>query len=152
MRKFLFLNSAQRFSDFALLIQRLFVGLMLVSGVWGIVTRSELMREQAAYLAKQGFFAPELLAPVLAYLTLCVGIAFVVGLVTRWAGILCVLLMSLGFALINPHYGKTALLNAGLVLVIGLHLATYGAGRFSVDALLRANDLPRPGGGVRFKV
>jgi hypothetical protein len=30
-------------------------------------------------------------------------------------------------------------------------MATYGAGRFSIDAALRANELPRSTGGVRLK-
>jgi hypothetical protein len=36
-------------------------------------------------------------------------------------------------------------------VVIGLYLATYGAGRFSVDAALRANEVPRSAGNVRLK-
>ena len=40
MRKFLFLSSAQRFGDFALLLLRLFVGLFLVWSAWDKVTSS----------------------------------------------------------------------------------------------------------------
>ncbi len=35
--------------------------------------------------------------------------------------------------------------------VIGLYLATHGAGRFSFDEALRANEVPRAAGGVRLK-
>jgi uncharacterized membrane protein YphA (DoxX/SURF4 family) len=40
---------------------------------------------------------------------------------------------------------------SGCLVVIGLFLATYGAGRFSVDAALKANQPPRTNGGVRFR-
>ena len=50
MRKFLFLNSAQRFSDFALLLMRLFVGLFLIFGVWDNITDAARMQEFAAFL------------------------------------------------------------------------------------------------------
>jgi len=40
---------------------------------------------------------------------------------------------------------------SGCLVVIGLYLATHGAGRFSIDAALGANELPRMTGGVRLK-
>ena len=45
MRKLLLLNSAQRFSDVALLLLRVFVGLFLVWGVWDNVTDGVRMQE-----------------------------------------------------------------------------------------------------------
>jgi uncharacterized membrane protein YphA (DoxX/SURF4 family) len=36
-------------------------------------------------------------------------------------------------------------------MLIGLYLATHGAGRFSIDEALRANETPRSTGGVRLK-
>ena len=50
MRKFLFLNSAQRFSDFALLLMRLFVGLFLIFGVWDNITDGARLQEFAAWM------------------------------------------------------------------------------------------------------
>ena len=52
MRKFLFLNSAQRFSDFALLLLRVFVGLFLIWSVWDNITDAARMQEFAAFLAQ----------------------------------------------------------------------------------------------------
>jgi hypothetical protein len=37
------------------------------------------------------------------------------------------------------------------MVFIGLYLATHGAGCLSVDEALKANQLPRATGGVRFK-
>ena len=90
MRKLLFLNSAQRFSDLALLLLRVFVGLFLIWGVWDNITETARMQEFASFLAKYKFPSPEILAPVSVFLQLAVGLGFVLGLFTRWAGIVCV--------------------------------------------------------------
>ena len=151
MRKLLFLNSAQRFSDVALLLLRVFVGLFLVWGVWDNITDSARMQEFASFLAKHGFPGPGILAPVSVYLQLAVGLGFVLGLFTRWAGILCVIVFVVAIAMVDRHGGMRGIFPSGCLVAIGLYLATHGAGRFSVDAALRANEVPRSNGGVRFK-
>ena len=151
MRKFLFLNSAQRFSDFALLLMRLFVGLFLIWGVWDNITDSARMQEFVAFLDKYGFPSPKILAPVSVYLQFAIGLGFVFGLFTRWAGIFCVVHFAIAIVMVDHLNGMRGIFPSGCLIVIGLYLATYGAGGFSVDAVLKANELPRANGGVRFR-
>lgn len=151
MRKFLFLNSAQQFGDFALLLLRLFVGLFLIWGVWDNITSTERMHEFAQFLGKHGFPSPAILAPVSVYAQLAIGVGFVLGLFTRWAGILCVINFVVAIAMVDRFGGMRGVFPSGCLVAIGLYLATHGAGRFSVDAALRANELPRSNGGVRLK-
>ncbi|HEV7607077.1 MAG TPA: DoxX family protein [Steroidobacteraceae bacterium] len=151
MRKFVFLGSAQRFSDFALLLLRVFVGVFLIWSVWDNVASSERMHEYAAFLGKHHFQSPEILAPVSVYLQLAIGAGYILGLFTRWAGIFCVLHFVIAIALVDRFGGMRGIFPSGCLVAIGLYLATHGAGRFSVDAALRANELPRSNGGVRFK-
>ena len=151
MRKFLLLNSAQRFSDFALLLLRLFVGLFLILGVWDNLTDSARMQEFASFLAKHGFPSPKILAPVSAYLQLAIGVGFFLGLFTRWAGIFCVIHFAIAIAMVDRFTGMRGTFPSGCLVVIGLYLASHGAGRFSVDEALKANQPPRANGGVRFK-
>ena len=151
MRKFLFLSGAQRFGEFALLLLRIFVGLFLIWGVWDNVTSPERMHEYQGFLAGHGFTAPGLMAPLSVYLQLLVGIAFVLGLFTRWAGILCAVHFIVAIVMVDHHGGMRGIFPAGVLVAIGLYLATHGAGRFSVDAALRANELPRANGGVRLR-
>jgi putative oxidoreductase len=151
MRKFLFLASAQRFSDFALLLLRVFVGLFLIWSVWDCIASTERMHEFAAFLARHKFPNPEILAPVSVYLRLAMGLGFIFGLFTRWAGIVCVVHFAIAIALVDRFDGMRGIFPSGCLVAIGLYLATHGAGRFSIDATLRANDLPRSNGGVRFK-
>jgi putative oxidoreductase len=152
MRKFLFLNSAQRFGDLALLLLRVFVGLFLIWGVWDNITSSERMREFVDFLAKHKFPSPSILAPVCVYLQLAIGLGFVLGLFTRWAGIFCVIVFVVAIVMVDRHGGMRGIFPSGCLVAIGLYLATHGAGRFSVDAAMRANEPPRTkNGGVRFK-
>lgn len=151
MRKFLFLNSAQRFSDFTLLLLRVFVGLYLFRGVWGEITDAARMQEYASLLAQFKFPAPKVLAVVLAYLQLAIGLGFVVGLFTRWAGIFCVIIFTLLIIKIDRFGGMSGTFPSGCMVFIGLYLATRGAGRFSADEALKANQQPRANGGVRFR-
>jgi len=151
MRKFLFLASAQSLGDFTLLLLRLFVGLFLIWGVWDNVTSTARMQEFAAFLGQHGFASPRLMAPVSVYLQLAIGLGFILGLFTRWAGILCAIHFAIAIAMVDRHGGMRGVFPSGCLLFVGLYLATYGAGRFSLDAALRANELPRAVGGVRLK-
>jgi putative oxidoreductase len=151
MRKFLFLSSAQRFGDLALLLLRLFVGLFLVWSVWDDANSSARMHDFAEFLAKHGFPSPRLLAPVSVYAQLAVGVAFVLGLFTRWAGLLCAVNFAVAIAMVDRHGGMRGIFPSGCLVFIGLYLATYGAGRLSLDASLRANETPRSAGSVRLK-
>jgi putative oxidoreductase len=152
MRKLLLLNSAQRFGDVALLILRVFVGLFLIWGVWDNITDSARMQEFTAFLAKHEFPSPKILAPVSVYLQFAIGLGFVLGLFTRWAGIFCVIVFVVAIVMVDRFGGMRGIFPSGCLVGIGLYLATYGAGRFSVDAALRANDPPRSDGGVKFRI
>jgi putative oxidoreductase len=151
MRKFLYLSSAQRFGDFALLLMRVFVGLFLIWGVWDNITDPARMREFVEFLRKFKFSSPGLLAPVSVYVQLAIGLAFVLGLFTRWAGILCVINFVVAIVMVDRFGGMRGVFPSACLVAIGLYLATHGAGRFSADAALKANDMPRSNGGVRLK-
>jgi putative oxidoreductase len=151
MRKWLFLASAQRLGDFTLLLLRLFVGLFLIWGVWDNLSSSERMHEFVDFLGKHGFSSPRLMAPLSVYLQLAIGVAFILGLFTRWAGVLCAVHFAIAIAMVDRYGGMRGIFPSGCLIAIGLYLATYGAGRVSIDAALRANELPRVSGGVRLK-
>ena len=65
------------------------------------------------------------------YLQLAIGLGFVLGLFTRWAGILCALIFAVAIAMVDRFGGMRGIFPSGCLVVIGLYLATYGAGRFS---------------------
>jgi putative oxidoreductase len=151
MRKLLYLGNAQRFGDFTLLLMRLFVGLFLIWGVWDNITDPARMREFVEFLRKFNFPSPEILARVSVYTQLLIGVGFIFGLFTRWAGLLCVINFAVAIAMVDRFGGMRGIFPSGCLIVIGLYLATHGAGRFSVDASLKANEVPRGNSGVRLK-
>jgi putative oxidoreductase len=151
MRKFLFLSSAQRFGDFALLLLRIFVGLFLIWGVWDNISDPARMREFVEFLRKSGFSSPELMAPLSVYVQFLIGLGFVLGLFTRWAGVLCIINFVVAIVMVDRFGGMRGIFPSGALVAIGLYLATHGAGRFSVDSALKANEIPRAAGGVRLK-
>jgi putative oxidoreductase len=151
MRKFLFLSPAQKFGDFALLLLRVFVGLFLIWGVWDNITDTARMREFVEFLRKSGFASPEILAPLSVYAQFFIGLGFVLGLFTRWAGVLCVINFVVAIVMVDRLGGMRGIFPSGALVAIGLYLATHGAGRFSVDSALKANEIPRAAGGVRLK-
>jgi len=151
MRKLLYLSPAQRFGDFALLLLRVFVGLFLIWGVWDNITEPARMREFIEFLRQHHFASPALLAPLSVYTQAVVGVAFVLGLFTRWAGILCAINFVVAIAMVDRFGGMRGVFPSGCLVLIGLYLATHGAGRFSFDTALKANEVPRGNGGVRLK-
>ena len=48
--------------------------------------------------------------------------------------------------------GMRGIFPSGCLTVMGLYLATHGAGHFSFDEALRANEVPRAVGSVRLKM
>jgi putative oxidoreductase len=151
MRKFLFLSPLQRLGDVSLLLLRLFVGLFLVGSVWEKVTHADAMVQFADFLARHHVPSPEILAPLSVYMQLAIGVAFVLGLLTRWAGILCVITFTIAIVMVDRFGGLKEVFPSGCLVVMGLHLACYGAGKVSLDAAIGANEMPRPrSGGVRF--
>lgn len=151
MRNYLYLSGAQRFSDFALLLLRAFVGVFLIWGVWDNLTEPARMQEFVEFLRKHHFTSPDLLAPASVYAQLLIGVAFILGLLTRWAGILCIVNFVIAIVMVDRFEGLRASFPSGCLIAIGLYLATHGAGRFSMDSALKANDAPRSSGGVRLK-
>ena len=53
--------------------------------------------------------------------------------------------------MVDRFGGMRGTFPSGCLVFVGLYLATYGAGRFSMDAALKANETPRSAGGVRLK-
>lgn len=123
-------------TDLAVLALRRSVGAFLVWGVWDNITSAQHMATFVAFLRQFGFPAPELLAPFDVWLQFGIGVAFVLGLATRWAGLLCALNFVIAIAMVDHLQGWRGSFGSMCLVAIGLVLATHGPGRFSVDRLL----------------
>ncbi|MBP7705535.1 MAG: DoxX family protein [Caulobacter sp.] len=143
MRDFLFLPSLSRHQDAAQLALRLVTGGFLVWGVWDNVTSPADMAKFASFLAGHKFPAPELLAPISVYTQLAAGVGLILGLFTRWAGLLTVLNMLVAIAMVDRFGGIRGMWPAGALVLIGLYFATHGAGRFSLDGAIEGAAAPK---------
>jgi putative oxidoreductase len=123
-----------RHGDAALLAARLVVGAFLVWGVWDNIASGERMREFAGFLAANGFPQPALMAPLSVWAQYLCGIAFLLGLGTRWAGLLCAVNFAVAVAMVDAKLGIRGAFPATCLILFGLIFATIGAGRYSADA------------------
>ena len=123
-------------SDVVLLAARLAIGAFLVWGVWDNVTSAARMAEFARFLAAHGFPLPGIAAPLSVYAQLFCGIAFILGLATRWAGLICAVNFAVAVAMVDAKLGIRGAFPATCLILFGMIFATIGAGRHSVDAAL----------------
>lgn len=133
MSDIIFLRNLSRHEDAALLALRVVVGAFLIWGVWDNVVSPTRMNEFATFLGKHGVPAPSLMAQVSVYVQLAVGVAFVAGLLTRWAGLLCAANFVVAIVMVDRLQGIRGMFPAAALVFIGLYLATHGAGRFALD-------------------
>jgi len=136
VRRLLFLPDLARFEDAALLALRLMVGAFLIYGVWDNMVSAERMAEFIGFLTKFGFPAPELMAPLSVWAQFLCGAAFILGLFTRWAGLICAFNFIVAIAMVDHHAGIRGSFPAACLVLTGLYLAARGAGWFSLDRLL----------------
>ena len=134
MQNWLYLPNAKRFDDAALLLMRIVVGSFLIWGVLDNILHAERMQEFVGFLTKFNFPAPDVMAPLSVWVQFWVGLCFVLGLVTRWAGVLCVLNFVVAIAMVDHFGGIRGSFSSACLILIGLYLATHGAGRYSIDA------------------
>jgi putative oxidoreductase len=138
MLDILFLASLKRFSSAGVLVLRVVTGAFLLWAMWDIATSGARLRSFAGYLATFHFPVPYLLARVSCYAQLIIGAAFITGLFTRWAGILCAVNFGVALAMIDRFAGVRGAFPAACLTAIGMFLALHGSGRFGIDALLES--------------
>lgn len=132
-----FLTPLKRYDDFALLLLRVLVGTFLIWGVADNLFDGARMREFEDFLAGFGFPVPHLLAPLSVWAQAAAGCAFVLGVLTRWAGIVCAINFVVALVMVDSLGGIRSAFPSACLVAIGVYLATNGAGRYSIDRLLQ---------------
>ena len=137
-RDLLLLTPLRRYADAGLLLLRLMVGAFLVWGVADNIASVERMQEFERFLAKYAFPYPAFMARLSVWAQFFAGLAFITGLATRWAGVLCAINFVVAIAMVDRFGGIRGAFPAACLVVIGIYLAFNGAGRYSVDHRLEA--------------
>lgn len=135
----LLLSSLRRYDDSALLVLRVLVGAFLVWGVADNLFSADRMAEFESFLTKSGFAAPAFMARLSVWAQFSVGIAFIGGLLTRWAGIVCAINFIVAIVMVDAQGGIRASFPSACLVAIGLYLAAHGAGRFGLDRLIETS-------------
>ena len=136
LKRLVFLDDLRGAGDFALLVFRVAVGAFLIWGVWDNIESAERMAEFEGFLQKRGFMHPELMAPLSVWAQFACGVAFIAGFLTRWAGLVCAFNFVVAIVMVDAAGGIRGAFPAAMLVLFGLYMATYGAGRFSLDRLL----------------
>lgn len=136
LRSLLALESLRRLEEPALLLLRLGVGGFLVWGVWDNIVSPARMAEFVQFLDRHHFPWPQVMAPVSVYAQLLIGLAFILGLATRWAGLVCAVHFVVAIVMVDRLGGIRASFPAACLVMIGLYLAARGPGRLALDPFM----------------
>lgn len=141
------LDRLGRFGDFGPLLTRVVTGAFLVHGTQDNVFSAERMDEFVTFLARFGFPAPDLLAPLSVYLQFGCGLLFIAGLLVRWAGLTMAVNFVVAIAMVHWSEGFRGWWPALALILISADLMLRGGGRFSLDHLLRTRTSGQRGAG-----
>ena len=143
MRNLLILPGSARFADLGLLLLRWATGAFLVYQSHDNVFSAARMGEFVKFLTQFGFWMPELMAPLSVYAQFAAGIAFILGLMTRWAGLVTAFNFTVAVWMVHWTDPIPAIWPAAILIVLGLYFGLRGAGRYGLDALLEGRSRRR---------
>jgi putative oxidoreductase len=139
LRNLILLEPLRGLSDAALLLLRMLVGAFLMWGTWDNIVSAERMHEFVEFLTLLNCPLPEVAALISVYAQFACGALILLGLLTRWAGVVMTFNFMVAVALLTLGGGQTdfrALFPPLVMIAIPLLLATHGAGKLSLDAAL----------------
>ena len=135
LRNLLFLPANARFADLGLLLLRAATGAFLVYQSHDNVFSAARMDEFEKFLTQFGFVYPELMAPLSVYAQFAAGIAFILGLFTRWFGLITAFNFIVAVYMVHWNDPVPGIWPAAILIFLGLYFGLRGAGRYGLDAL-----------------
>jgi len=135
-------NIAATWSDFLLLVGRVFLGWLFLASGWGKLNG---IAGTTAYFTSLGMSPPELWAWFAAIAELVLGTALILGIATRYTALASFLWVLVATAIAHRYWTYPAAQQAGQynnwlknIAIMGGVLFAFvaGAGRYSVDAIL----------------
>jgi putative oxidoreductase len=134
----LFLSGNAPYADVGLLLLRVATGAFLIYQSHDNVFSPARMDEFAKFLTQFGFPAPELLAPLSVYAQFAAGAGFILGLFTRWLGLITCINFTVAVWMVHWSDPVPAMWPAAILSVLGLYFGLRGSGRYGVDTLFEA--------------
>jgi putative oxidoreductase len=142
-RDLLFLRGNARFADLGLLLLRAVTGAFLIYQSHDNVFSAARMEEFVKFLTHFRFVMPELMAPLSVYAQFAAGIAFILGLFTRWFGLVTAFNFVVAVWMVHWADPVPGIWPAAILIFLGLYFGLRGSGRYGLDALLEGKSANR---------
>ena len=139
LREFLFLPGNSKFADAGLLLLRCVTGVFLIYQSHDNVYSAARMDEFVKFLAHFGFPNPELMAPLAVYAQFLAGTGFILGLFTRWLGLITCVQFIVAVWMVHSPEPFLTWWPALFLVFLGLYFGLRGSGRYGLDALFERN-------------
>ena len=133
MKDWLLLTPLARFGDLGLVLLRGVTGAFLVYQSQDNIFSSARMEEFTRFLEQFNFAMPELMAPLCVWAQFLCGIAIILGLFTRWAGIVIAFVFVVAVWMVHWPQDFPGWWPALILVFLGILFATRGAGRYALD-------------------
>ncbi|HEV2567461.1 DoxX family protein [Sphingomonas sp.] len=133
----LLLRPLAAYGDVGLLLLRLVTGAFLIYQSHDNIFSAARMDEFVKFLTQFGFPYPEFMAPLCVWAQFLCGIAFILGLLTRWAGLITVFTFVVAVYMVHWPQDFAGWWPALILVFLGILFATEGPGRYSIDARMR---------------
>jgi putative oxidoreductase len=135
LKRMMFLPGNDRYADLGLLLLRCVTGAFLIYQSHDNVFSAERMGEFVKFLTQFGFPAPALMAPIAVYAQFFGGIAFILGLFTRWAGLIVAAQFVVAVWMVHWNDPVPGIWPAAILVFLGLYFGLRGSGRYGIDAM-----------------
>ena len=139
----LFLSGNTRYADVGLLLLRVVTGAFLIYQSHDNVLSAARMDEFEKFLTQFGFVYPELMAPLSVYAQFAAGIAFILGFLTRWFGLLTAFNFIVAVWMVHWSDPVPAIWPAAILIFLGLYFGLRGSGRYGLDAMFERSSRRR---------
>jgi len=143
LKNLLIMPGNARHADLGLLLLRCVTGAFLIYQSHDNVFSAERMGEFVKFLTQFGFVYPELMAPLSVYAQFAAGIAFILGLLTRWAGLITAINFIVAVWMVHWNDPVPGIWPAAILIFLGLYFGLRGAGHYGIDALLEGRSSRR---------
>ena len=143
LREFAFLPGNARHADFGLLLLRVATGVFLMYQSHDNIFSAARMDEFVKFLTHFKFVMPELMAPLSVYAQFAAGIAFILGLLTRWFGLITCFNFIVAVYMVHWNDPVPGIWPAAILIFLGLYFGLRGSGRYGLDALIEGKSANR---------
>ena len=135
VREFLFLPGNAKHADLGLLLLRCATGIFLIYQSHDNVLSAARMDEFEKFLVQFGFAYPQLMAPLSVYAQFAAGIGFILGLFTRWLGLITCFQFIVAVWMVHSPDPFNTWWPALVLVFLGLYFGLRGSGRYGLDAM-----------------